>query len=63
MLNLILSICDRDFDFEDYERCREYFKQVINALRQMNYSEFHSPEFEDYQQKLNNLLAEKQIKG
>ena len=28
----------------------------------MNYSEFHSESFEDYQTKLNELLAEKQIK-
>ena len=56
MLNLILSICDRDFDFEDYERCREYFKQVINALRQMNYSEFGSDDFKEYNNQLTKLL-------
>ena len=27
----------------------------------MNYSEFHSADFENYQTKLNELLAEKQI--
>ena len=27
----------------------------------MNYCEFHSPEFEDYRKKLDELLAEKQI--
>ncbi len=57
MLNLILSICSREFEFEDYEKCREYFKNLINALRQMNYSEFNSAQFEQYQEQLNQLLS------
>jgi V/A-type H+-transporting ATPase subunit A len=57
MLDLVLSICDREFKFEDYEECRNYFKEVINALRQMNYSEFQSEKFENYRQQLNNILS------
>ena len=56
MLNLITSICERDFEFEDYERCREYFKQLINDLRQMNYSEFGSADFKEYNNQLTKLL-------
>ena len=56
MLNLIMSICERDFEFEDYERCREYFKQLINDLRQMNYSEFGSADFKEYNNQLSKLL-------
>jgi V/A-type H+-transporting ATPase subunit A len=56
MLDLVLSICDREFKFEDYEECRNYFKEVINALRQMNYSEFQSEKFENYRQQLNTFL-------
>ena len=56
MLDLVLSICDREFKFEDYEECRNYFKEVINALRQMNYSVFQSEKFENYRQQLNNIL-------
>ena len=58
MLNLILDICDREFKFEDYEKCRAYFKDVINALRQMNYTEFKSAEYESKFEKLNQLLSE-----
>ena len=57
MLNIVMGICDRDFSFEDFEECRNYFKEVINALRQMNYSEFQSERFYEYQEKLNNLLS------
>ena len=57
MLDLVLSICEREFTFEDYEQCRGYFKELINMLRQMNYSEFKSEKFENYRQQLNNLLS------
>ena len=57
MLDLILDICDRSFEFEDFEQCRNYFKQIINILRQMNYSEFDSEQFKDYQQQLSKLLS------
>lgn len=57
ILNLILEICDKDFHFEDYEQCRNFFKEVINVLRQMNYSEFKSEQFDSYHNKLNQLLA------
>ena len=63
MLNVVMDICKHDYNFQNFLEVSEYFKRVINLCKQMNYSEFHSPEFEDYQQKLNNLLAEKQIKG
>lgn len=56
MLNLIMDICDREFEFDDYQKCREYFKMVINDLRQMNYSTFGSEEFLENQKQLLNLL-------
>lgn len=57
MLDLILNICDRTFEFEDFEQCRNFFKQMINVLRQMNYSKFDSEQFKDYQQQLSKLLS------
>ena len=56
MLGLIVGICELDFHFEDFEECRSYFKQMINILRQMNYSEFQSDKFKEYQQQLSKLL-------
>ena len=58
MLDLVLGICDRSFTFDDYEQCRDYFKNMINLLRQMNYSEFESDAFDSYHIELNNLLEE-----
>ena len=57
MLNLVLDICHRDFSFDGYEQCREYFKDLINLLKQMNYNEFHGEAFEQYREQLNQFLA------
>lgn len=58
LLNTILDICRRDFDFEDYQQCREYFKKLINALRQMNYCVWGTEEFKENKQQLFNLLED-----
>jgi len=61
MLDLVMDICKHDYDFDNFLEVSEYFKRVINLCKQMNYSEFHSEQFEDYRKKLNELLAERQI--
>ena len=58
MLDLILDICDRHFEFEDFEQCRDFFKNIINAIRQLNYAEFKSEGFARYEAELNKLLEE-----
>lgn len=56
MLGLVLSICDKEFTFDDYEKCRDAFKELINVLKQMNYSEFKSENFMKYRAQLDTLL-------
>ncbi len=58
MLDLILGICAKTFEFEDYEKCRDYFKNMINIIRQMNYSEFKGENFNKYLEQLNKLVEE-----
>ena len=58
MLDLILGICDREYSFEDYEKCRAWFKELINVLKQMNYSVFKSADFDKYNESLTQLLSE-----
>ena len=58
MLDLILGICEKEFSFDDYEKCRGYFKDMINILRQMNYSPFRSPAFESYLNSLHKHLSD-----
>ena len=57
MLDLVLGICDKDFEFEDYEKCRSFFSSLINELRQMNYSEFKSEKFYAYNESVKKMIA------
>ena len=61
MLNLVMDICNADFEFAGFVDVMDYFKRVINVLKQMNYSAFQSPEFNAYETDLKNILAEKTI--
>lgn len=58
MLDLILEICDRKFVFDDWQECRTYFKNLINALRQMNYAEFKSADFDKYHAQVDKLISD-----
>ena len=57
ILDLILEICEHKFEFDNFEQCRGFFKELINTLRQMNYSEFKSTQFNDYEQQLRKQLS------
>ena len=56
MLDLVLGICHRDFDFPDYEVCRDFFKNLINELRQMNYSAFKGEDFNRYESDIRRMV-------
>ena len=57
MLDFIMEICEKEYKFEEFEACRDFFKQLINNFRQMNYSEFNSESFRNYEEKIRNLVA------
>ena len=59
MLDLVLGICHRDFDFPDYEVCRDFFKNLINELRQMNYSPFKGEDFIRYENDIREMVESK----
>ena len=56
MLELVLRICDHTFDFKDFEECRNLYKEIINILRQVNYSEFKGEQFNAFLEQLNKLI-------
>ena len=60
MLSLVLKVCDIPFQFDDYEQCGAHYKEIINILRQMNYSPFKSEQFNTYLEQLNTLLSHEQ---
>jgi V/A-type H+-transporting ATPase subunit A len=49
ILNLVMDICKHDYDFKDFNDVSTYFKRVINLCKQMNYAEFKSEAFNNYQ--------------
>ncbi len=59
MLNLVTDICRTEFEINQFMEVMDYFKRVINVLRQMNYSEYKSDSFYKYEQELNALIAQR----
>lgn len=59
MVNLVLEICGRVFSFGHFEEISGFFKKVIDLLRQMNYQEFKSSEFQRLEKELNVLLSQR----
>ena len=62
MLELILEICNADFVFESYEEVMPYYTQLINICKQMNYMEFQTPEFNNYEADLHKIVEERRAK-
>ena len=56
MLNKVLEVCEAPVKFEDFEECANFYKGIINVMRQMNYSVYKSAEFEKYLEQLNKTI-------
>jgi V/A-type H+-transporting ATPase subunit A len=59
LMEKILQICDKEFTFDNFEEVNPYFKRLINTLKQMNYSEFRSDAFNDFENELDIILSER----
>ncbi len=60
MLTLVLEVCDHRFNFPSFEDCGAKYKEIINIMRQMNYSEFHGEAFNKYLEQVKNILSNEQ---
>ena len=56
MLNKVLEVCDAPVEFDNFEECTAFYKNIINIMRQMNYSQFKSADFEKYLEQLNKAI-------
>lgn len=56
MFNLVMDICEREYEFADFNDVSEYFKRLINTCRQMNYNEFKSEQFEKYRKEVEEII-------
>lgn len=62
MLNRIVSICRSEFKFDTFLEVMDYFKNMINIFKQMNYSEYESEQFKKFNADLDTLLAKRVVK-
>ncbi|MDR3127625.1 MAG: V-type ATP synthase subunit A [Tannerellaceae bacterium] len=56
MLDKVIDICHTRFHFDNFNEVSDFFKKLINLFKQMNYSEFKSPPFEQFNTELAALL-------
>ena len=61
MLELVLNICKTEFQFEVFDEVMPYFIRMVNLCKQMNYSEFKSPDFLRFESELEEVIAERRI--
>lgn len=54
-----MQVCHTDFAFEGFVEVSDFFKELINAFRQMNYAEFNSDEFNKQQAKADELVSQR----
>ena len=59
MYNMVLDICRKSFEFEGFEDCSSFFKNLIYLFRQMNYSVWKSEQFEDFRSQIETLVNSK----
>ena len=62
LLNKVVDICHSDFKFENFTEVMNYFKDVINLFKQMNYSAYKSDEFINFNTQVEELLNKRIIK-
>ncbi len=59
IVDRVIDICHSQFRFDSFLEVTDWFKQIINLLKQMNYSEFESDKYKEFEQKLQLLLDER----
>ena len=59
MLEKVIGMVKTDFRFEKFEEVALYFRKLINVLKQMNYSEYESDQFKEYEKQLGSLIKER----
>jgi len=62
MLELVMSLCEQNYKFDSFEEVTPYFKKMINLFRQMNYSEFKSDDFFNFEKEVKQLAEERRAK-
>ena len=62
IVNMVIDICHTDFSFDNFVEVMDFFKKMINICKQMNYAQFRSPQYVEFQKQLQELVAERKVK-
>ena len=61
MLRMVLGIMETEFRFTRFEEVAAFFREMINLMKQMNYSAYKSDQFREYEEQLESLINERNI--
>jgi len=61
MMDLLMRVVKEDYAFESFEEVNEYFRRMINVLKQMNYSEYESEDFKKFEEELEIILDDRKV--
>ncbi|MDD4777487.1 MAG: V-type ATP synthase subunit A [Fermentimonas sp.] len=61
ILDLVTEVCRTKFEFDKFTDVADFFKELINIGRQMNYSEFESENFNGYVKQLREMVSNYQL--
>jgi V/A-type H+-transporting ATPase subunit A len=61
MLQLVIKLVENNYSFENFEKVSPWFKRVINVLKQMNYSDFQSDNFKNFEVELDDIIKERVV--
>jgi V/A-type H+-transporting ATPase subunit A len=56
MLDKVVNVCHTEFRFDTFVEVMDFFKNIINIFKQMNYSEYKSEAFYKFNEQLDSLL-------
>ncbi|MDR0537631.1 MAG: V-type ATP synthase subunit A [Tannerellaceae bacterium] len=59
MLDQVVNVCRTEFRFDTFIEVMDFFKNLINVFKQMNYSEYKSEKFNEFVQQANELIKNK----
>jgi len=62
MLDLVLEICDFEYSYDGFEDVQPYFIQMVNLAKQMNYAEFESDKFKEFERELHSIVVQRRVK-
>ncbi len=60
IMNIVTAICEHEFKFNVFTEVSDFFKKLINLCKQMNYSQFHSEQYEDYVKQIREMVEQQQ---